>query len=161
MSSNIICSQCGASLDEKYRFCVECGLELDQITISSNNHVLSKPPTDVRRSAVESSKPFPTSYRTRGGINYKLLGLGMIIIIGFSGIVFISALTFFNSWWSDTFTYKIDLDQVTQVLVDAQGNIIVVGITNSENFPSTFSRILCNNFCTFLYFLYSISLSVP
>ncbi|MHA2330102.1 MAG: SBBP repeat-containing protein, partial [Candidatus Hodarchaeales archaeon] len=63
----------------------------------------------------------------------------MIIVIGFSSIVFIGGLTLFNSWWSDAFTNSIDFDQVTQVLIDTQGNIIVVGTTNSEDFPSTFS----------------------
>jgi hypothetical protein len=130
MSSNIKCSLCGTSNAAHYLFCIECGKKLIQLDSSL-----------VKKGAtIHSPSPYQYISKRKASINYKALGIGIIIII----IVTFGGIYLFGTWLSNAFTYKIDMDEVKQVLTDSQGNIIVLGATNSLDFPSTFNDSMKN-----------------
>ncbi|MFX0085313.1 MAG: hypothetical protein ACFFAU_06540 [Candidatus Hodarchaeota archaeon] len=119
------CSVCGTSNNAHYLFCIECGTKLTPIESS-----LVK-----INGTIFSSSQYPYIVKKKASINYKVLGIGIIIMV----IVTIGGIYLFGTWLSNAFNYKIDMDEVKQILTDSQGNIIILGATNSLDFPSTFN----------------------
>lgn len=134
MSSSIKCALCGASNSTHYSFCIKCGNKFTHVEFSGKSKGFQTSKID-RRPLIHSSSSFPYVPRRRSSINYKLLGIGFILIIG----VTISGFFLFGTFLVDLSTNTVDYDEVTQVLTDSQGNIFVLGGTNSLDFPSTFN----------------------
>lgn len=134
MSSSVKCARCGASNATDYSFCIKCGNKFAHVEFSGQSQGFQ---TDKikGRLPVHSSSSFPSLPRRKSSINYKLLGIGFIVIIG----VGIGGFILLGTYLNNLFTYTYDNDDVTQVLTDSQGNIFVLGRTNSLDFPSTFN----------------------
>ncbi len=125
MASGIKCSVCGTSNNAHHLFCIECGKKLTPIESS-----LVK-----RNGTIPSPSQYPYIGKRKASINYKFLGIGIIIMV----IVAVGGIYLFGTWLSNAFDYTIDMDEVKQILTDSQGNIIIIGATNSLDFPSTFN----------------------
>ncbi|MHA2306834.1 MAG: hypothetical protein ACXACU_15740 [Candidatus Hodarchaeales archaeon] len=140
MASSIRCSFCGTSNTAHYTFCIECGKNLTRLDSSLVKR--GQLQTDKIDAKVMIHSPSPFTYIPKKGasINYKLLGIGIIIMV----IVAVGGIYLFGTFLSNSFNYTIDNDEVKQVLTDSLGNIIVLGGTNSLDFPSTFNDTVSN-----------------
>ena len=134
MSSSVKCARCGATNVVNHSFCIACGNKFSHIEFPGESQGFQTSKIE-RRLPGPTPSSFPSFPKTRASINYKLLGIGFIIIIG----VGIGGFILFGTYLNNLFSYTYDNDDVTQVLTDSQGNIFVLGRTNSLDFPSTFN----------------------